>query len=143
MEPPITISTANTIVPRHVAAMVDNVAAMVLSAISAKSLDAFPIAVQVTVLIVCYLAYYFVFEACLSRTPGKFFAGLVVIRRDGSRITARETVIRTAFRFLEVNPILLGALPAAVSIVFSRHNQRIGDLVAGTIVVPIERIQGT
>lgn len=140
MEPPQTISTANTIVPRHVAAMVDNLAAMVLSAIAAKSLEAFPVALPVTVLLVCYLGYYFVFEAWLSRTPGKYFTGLIVIRKDGGRISLRETAIRTAFRFLEVNPILLGALPAAASIVFSRHNQRFGDIAAGTIVVPIERV---
>jgi hypothetical protein len=40
------------------------------------------------------------------------------------------------FRLLEVNPLLLGDLPAGISIVSSRDRQRIGDRVAGTVVIP-------
>jgi len=43
-------------------------------------------------------------------------------------------------RVLEVNPVLLGAFPAALSVVFSPKHQRFGDKLAGTIVVPPDRL---
>jgi uncharacterized RDD family membrane protein YckC len=75
-----------------------------------------------------------------SRTLGKFCMGLIVVQYDGRRCTWRQAIIRTLFRFVEVNPLLLGALPAAISIIGSRHRQRFGDKVARTIVVPARRV---
>jgi uncharacterized RDD family membrane protein YckC len=39
---------------------------------------------------------------------------------------------------LEVNPLLLGGLPAGLVIISTKRKQRIGDLLAGTLVVPNE-----
>jgi uncharacterized RDD family membrane protein YckC len=36
---------------------------------------------------------------------------------------------------VEVNPILLGALPAALAGVFSKRHQRFGDMLGGSVVV--------
>ena len=66
---------------------------------------------------------------------GLMLAGLVVVQMDGTRITWRQAIVRTLFRGIEVNPLLLGALPAALCIIISRYRQRIGDKVAGTVVV--------
>lgn len=82
-----------------------------------------------------YLGYYFFSEWLLGATPGKFFCGLRVRQLSGKRCTAGQIAIRTALRLLEVNPVLLGALPAGVSILFTKRRQRLGDLAAGTIVV--------
>ena len=82
-----------------------------------------------------YLAYFFLMEALLSRTIGKFFQGLVVRKLDGNRCDWKAALIRTALRALEVNPLLLGGLPAGLVIIASERKQRIGDLLAGTIVV--------
>jgi uncharacterized RDD family membrane protein YckC len=38
-------------------------------------------------------------------------------------------------RILEVNPLLIGALPASIAILSSKRRQRIGDMLAGTVVV--------
>jgi uncharacterized RDD family membrane protein YckC len=36
---------------------------------------------------------------------------------------------------LEANPILFGGIPAGIAIISSAKKQRIGDLLAGTVVV--------
>ena len=134
------IPTENTILHRHMAAIFDNLISLVLGVCVAKSIpNDIPILPFVG-FIATYLGYYFVFETLISRTPGKLLTGLTVVRINGARISAREAAIRTVFRILEVNPILLGAIPAALSIVFSRHHQRFGDKFARTIVVPPSRI---
>src|SRR5882762_5162391 len=53
-----------------------------------------------------YLAYFVVFEALWSRTPGKYFQGLMVRKLDGSRCDWRASFIRGGLRILEVNPLL-------------------------------------
>ena len=82
-----------------------------------------------------YLAYFVVLEALWSRTLGKFFQGLVVRKLDGNRCDWKAALIRGGLRILEVNPILLGGLPAGLVIIASERKQRIGDLIAGTLVV--------
>jgi uncharacterized RDD family membrane protein YckC len=134
------ISTAQTIQPRHLAASFDLIMVFVLIIVCAKTIgDKHPIW-QAVVIVAAALGYYFLFEGIFSRTPGKLLAGLKVVGKDGRPCTWRQSFIRTAFRVLEVNPIFVGALPAALCIVFSRHNQRIGDKVARTIVVPAHRV---
>ena len=82
-----------------------------------------------------YLAYFVVFEALWSRTLGKFFQGLIIRKLDGSPCDWRAALIRGSLRFVEVNPLLLGGLPAGLVINASKRKQRIGDLLAGTVVV--------
>jgi uncharacterized RDD family membrane protein YckC len=129
------LSTVNTILPRHIAAIFDSVGAPVLGIVAAKAVGDKWFALQATVFGIVYVAYFLLGEGLFGRTPGKLLTGLVVVQYDGKRCTFRQALIRTAFRLLEVNPLLLGAIPAAASIVFSRHRQRFGDRVAKTIVV--------
>ena len=82
-----------------------------------------------------YLAYFVLLEAVWSRTLGKFFQGLVVRKLDGSRCDWKAALIRSSLRIVEVNPLLLGGLPAGLVIIASERKQRIGDLLAGTLVV--------
>jgi uncharacterized RDD family membrane protein YckC len=84
---------------------------------------------------VIYLAYFVVLEALWSRTLGKFFQGLVVRKLDGSPCDWTAALIRSGLRIFEVNPLLLGGLPAGLVIIASQRKQRIGDLLAGTVVV--------
>ena len=135
------LSTANTVAPRYIAASLDNVIAMLLSVILAKSVgDGIP-ALPAIVLVVVYLAYFFIPEWLFSRTPGKLLTGLVVVGTDGERCTWRQTATRTAFRLLEVNPLLFGAVPAALSVVFSPYHQRFGDKLAKTLVVETRELR--
>ncbi|MCM3872373.1 MAG: RDD family protein [Pyrinomonadaceae bacterium] len=82
-----------------------------------------------------YLGYFLVLEALWSRTIGKYFQGLMVRKVDGSRCDWKAALIRTSLRILEVNPLLLGGIPAGIAVIASSRKQRIGDLLAGTVVV--------
>src|SRR5215207_5061279 len=72
-----------------------------------------------------YLAYFVVLEALWSRTVGKFVQGLVVRKLDGNRCDWSAALIRGSLRMVEVNPLLLGGLPAGLVIIASERKQRI------------------
>ena len=115
--------------------MLDNCIAMLLAVVAAKSISSAHPIWQSIALVAAFFGYFFAFEAVLSRTPGKLLTGLVVVNLSGEKCTVGQTAIRTLFRLLEVNPLLFGAIPAALSVVFSRFHQRFGDRVARTLVV--------
>ena len=117
------------------AVAIDGSLATVLSLIAAGMVNSFGGAVVITALCSVHLAYFLVFEALWSRTPGKYLFGLRVCQVDGSRCTLRSAMLRTLLRVIEVNPILLGALPAGIVLLFTKRKQRLGDLLAGTVVI--------
>ena len=129
------ISTSRTIMPRMIAFMADNILAVLGGLILPQFIFLEATVFRVALILGIYLGYFLLCETLFGRTLGKFGTGLIVVRKDGTRISFKEALIRTAFRLLELNPILLGALPAMVSIMISKNRQRIGDHIAGTIVV--------
>ncbi|HEX8737171.1 MAG TPA: RDD family protein [Pyrinomonadaceae bacterium] len=82
-----------------------------------------------------YLAYFIVLEALWSRTLGKYFQGLIVRKLDGSRCDWKAALIRGGLRIIEINPLLFGGLPAGLIIISNPRKQRLGDILAGTVVV--------
>jgi uncharacterized RDD family membrane protein YckC len=90
-----------------------------------------------------YVCYYFLSEWLIGSTPGKLLFGLVVRQLNGDRCRAHQIGIRTLLRFLEVNPLLLGAIPAAIAVWCTERGQRIGDILAGTVVVQGYDLPGT
>jgi len=92
-------------------------------------------ALRAVLFFVVYLSYFVVLEGVWSRTFGKFFQGLVVRKLDGSPCDWTGALIRGATRIIEVNPLLFGGLPAGLAIMASERKQRIGDMMAGTLVV--------
>ncbi len=89
-----------------------------------------------------------------GRTLGKMMTGIRVTSVDGSAINAGKATLRNFFRLLDsmpiVNPALVFGVPdvfwpiplfavGLVSMTISRKYQRIGDLVAGTIVICEEK----
>lgn len=68
-----------------------------------------------------------------GRTLGKAAMGVRVVTSEGGPIRFRHAAIRGIFGLVEIW-IFLGSL-AIVSILATRRDQRIGDLVAGTIVL--------
>jgi uncharacterized RDD family membrane protein YckC len=86
------------------------------------------------VLVGAYLGYFFLFEAIVGSTPGKIVFGLWVRRIEGGPCSWQQAAIRTLARIVEVNPLLLGNLPAGIAILASGNRQRVGDMLAGTVV---------
>jgi len=68
-----------------------------------------------------------------GRTPGKRWNQLRVVRVSGGPVDVPASAIRNVLRLIE-GPTLL-AIPAMVSILATRRNQRLGDLAAGTLVI--------
>jgi uncharacterized RDD family membrane protein YckC len=67
-----------------------------------------------------------------GRTPGKRVLGLRVVMADGGAVGLRASAVRNLLRLIEGLP--LSYLPAIVSILLTRNNQRLGDLAANTVV---------
>lgn len=91
-------------------------------------------AVLVLVHFALSIGYGIVCEASLGgRTLGKRLFGLRVLDAAGLRLSLRQVVLRNLLRFVDALPAfyLLGAVSALVT----RRAQRVGDLVAGTVVV--------
>jgi uncharacterized RDD family membrane protein YckC len=68
-----------------------------------------------------------------GRTWGKRWMGLRVVRDDGSRVRAGDSVIRNLLRLADVLP---GNYAVGMfAILFTRQHKRLGDLAAGTVVI--------
>jgi uncharacterized RDD family membrane protein YckC len=135
--PKTVIRRGSSGVPRFLAAQLDHGFAVVLFFVTAMTIaDDRPFQVLPGVAALGnYLGYYFISEWLLGATPGKYFLGLRVRQLSGEPCTASQIAVRTVWRILEVNPVLLGALPAGISIFSTSRRQRIGDIFAGTVVV--------
>jgi uncharacterized RDD family membrane protein YckC len=90
-------------------------------------------AVDAVIVFLVLFGYNIAFEVLRSgRTIGKQLNGLRVLRDDGGPISFTASAIRNIVRLVDVF-VLLG-VPALLSVLLTRHNQRLGDLAAGTIV---------
>ncbi|TWT36905.1 RDD family protein [Posidoniimonas corsicana] len=127
------------------------VSGMVLGYLGVGGLAMFVIAVVAFVL---YWFYGGFFEAVWNgQTPGKRMTGLRVLRTDGRPISAVQAVLRNVLRIADALPIVYipgfffdeaplvytSYLLALFSMALTRRNQRVGDLVCGTMVVAEDR----
>lgn len=82
--------------------------------------------------------YGVVAETLMSgRTPGKLALGLRVVRTDGAPATAPDYLLRNLLRAVDWLPMAFGL--GVVVMTLDPKLRRIGDLVAGTVVVVEER----
>jgi len=68
-----------------------------------------------------------------GRTLGKAALGLRVVTVEGAPVRFRHAAIRTALGLVEFG--ITGGAVAVLSILLTRRHQRLGDLVAGTLVL--------
>lgn len=97
-------------------------------------LGAFAPAVLLFLAFSVYWGYFALFEALWKgQTPGKRFAGIRVIKDSGRPINAFEAIGRNLMRAIDGLPAMYAI--GLVSMFVSRQNRRLGDYVAGTVVV--------
>jgi uncharacterized RDD family membrane protein YckC len=84
--------------------------------------------------VVLSLLYYGVTEAATGQTLGKRLLGVRVARLDGSRPGAGAIAVRTLLRVIDGIFFYLVGLVAVLAT--GQRRQRLGDLAAGTTVVP-------
>jgi uncharacterized RDD family membrane protein YckC len=81
-----------------------------------------------------WLGYFIAFETLWrGRTLGKAALGLRVVTKEGAPVRFRHAAIRGLLGLVDF--LVLGGFLAVVFIMFTRDNQRLGDLVAGTLVL--------
>jgi uncharacterized RDD family membrane protein YckC len=80
--------------------------------------------------------YFVAFETLWSgQTPGKRMMRLRVVREDGRPVRFFEVFVRNLLRFaVDFQPLSSYAI-GVISIIFSERAKRVGDFVAGTVVV--------
>jgi uncharacterized RDD family membrane protein YckC len=82
---------------------------------------------------------YFIFweMATGGRSPGKLAVGLRVVRRNGLPIDLHSSIVRNLMRIVDMLPAeyLIGL----ISILISSSGERLGDHVAGTVVLRLDR----
>src|ERR1700692_2447293 len=61
------------------------------------------------------ILYFPLCEGIWGRTVGKLITGLVVVDKDGHAPGILKAVVRTVLRLAEVNPLLLGGVPAGIA----------------------------
>lgn len=83
---------------------------------------------------VIYVGYCWILEALRGTTPGKQLLGCRVIAESLEQPNPVQIGIRNVSRLLELEP-MLQIWPFLLVVFFTRNRQRIGDLLARTIVV--------
>lgn len=79
------------------------------------------------------VAYKFVLEGVYGYTIGKYVLGLVVVKTDGTNIGMVDSLIRNLLLIVDNLPT---AYLIGIALIFmTDENQRVGDIVADTVVV--------
>ncbi|MDQ3665995.1 MAG: RDD family protein [Acidobacteriota bacterium] len=92
-------------------------------------------AVLILVLFLIITGYFAFFEWLWNgQTPGKRWLKLRVIREDGRPVTFWEAAVRNLLRSFDMMPAPFYSI-GLISVFSSSRDQRVGDLVAGTVVV--------
>jgi uncharacterized RDD family membrane protein YckC len=116
------------------------ITALVLTSFSfiERSLSSAPkwvVAFAVLLLFLILAGYFAFFEWIWNgQTPGKRWLKLRVIREDGRPITFWEAAVRNLLRSFDMMPLPFYSI-GLISVFSSTRDQRVGDMVAGTVVV--------
>ena len=99
------------------------------------------IAIVIVLIFLLNSGYFALFEIFWNgQTPGKRYAQIRVIKDDGRPIGAYEAIVRNALRLVDMLPAMYGI--GLLSIFVSRQSKRLGDFVAGTVVVHEKTLEG-
>ncbi len=110
------------------------IALAIIAGVASTAIGGYAAAFGVVGFFLVLWAYDVVFETLASgRTPGKQAAGIRVVGMRGEPVSFRASAVRNIVRVFEL--VFFLYLPAVVSILLTRHDQRLGDLAAGTVVV--------
>jgi uncharacterized RDD family membrane protein YckC len=91
-------------------------------------------ALAIIVLFCLYWGYFATFEILWKgQTPGKRWAGIRVIKDSGRPINAFEAIARNLVRVVDYMPGFYGV--GVVTMLLNSKHRRLGDYVAGTLVV--------
>ena len=90
---------------------------------------------QVILFTIVPALYFVVLETRFGSTVGKRIAKIVVVDKEGRKPSFVSALVRMLARYIEVNPLFLGGVPAGLIANFSKSHRRLGDIMAGTYVI--------
>ncbi|PNQ82152.1 RDD family protein [Paenibacillus sp. F4] len=93
------------------------------------------------ILLIAFFSYYLLLEGYTGYTLGKFVFRIKVVNGEGRPPGFLKSLIRTLLRLIDTNPLLMGGIPAGISVLVTASRQRIGDLAAGTYVVKVRDLE--
>lgn len=99
-----------------------------------NGITSWPVAIAIISLFILHWGYFFVLEYFSGgRTIGKKIIGIRVIQDNGHSLTLLSSFIRNFFRIIDSLPT--NYLVGILMIYFHPKHKRVGDLVAGSIVI--------
>jgi uncharacterized RDD family membrane protein YckC len=109
----------------------------------AEQVSAASVGIVLVMLFAAQWVYFAAFEGWRGRTPGKAVFGLAVVSTTGRPVGPRAAVLRNVLRAADALPLAytagLASVAALLSMTMTKRFQRLGDLVAGTMVVVPDR----
>lgn len=125
------------VVPRAAAWAIDGVFRFAIFVLFSSVLGALGVAGTGIIFVTMFLLYWFymVLFECLNhgRTPGKLAMGLRVVSTDALPVSWTASVVRNLLRVADMLPALYAF--GLASMLIGRDSRRLGDRVAGTLVV--------
>lgn len=129
-------------VPRSQAWMVDLLLRGVMFSIAMIPLSLLGVAgngVAMLLMFALMWGYSVVCEVWLNgQTLGKRALGLRVVNADGTPVTWMPSVVRNLLRVVDIVPGVYGV--GLASTLIDRHARRLGDIIAGTMVIHVEEL---
>lgn len=125
---------------RFTAAMLDMllravviVAALMMASLG-RSTPGVAVALAIGGIFLAWFGYDVLFELfAAGRTPGKRWTGLRVVTTSGDAVGAGASLVRNLLRIVDVIP---GSyLVGLITVLATKRNQRVGDVIGGTLVV--------
>jgi uncharacterized RDD family membrane protein YckC len=102
---------------------------------SLKSAPKWVYAILILVVFLIWTGYFIFFEWVWNgQTPGKRWLKLRVIREDGRPVTFWEAAVRNLLRIFDIMPFPFYSI-GLICVFASNRDQRVGDMVAGSVVV--------
>lgn len=94
--------------------------------------------IRILVVLLYYIfsiLYFAIFYSLVGYTPGKYLAGLQVVRTDGFRLGFWRSVVRGISYYLSALLLFMGF----IWIIFDKKRQGLHDKIAGTVVIYREK----
>ncbi|BAU11284.1 RDD family protein [Leptolyngbya sp. NIES-3755] len=100
-----------------------------------EGIDLWISAISILITFTVYTGYFVIFETLWrGQTPGKRYSKIRVIRDDGQPAGATQAILRSLIRPID-DSFLIGIF----LIILTKREKRLGDLIAGTLVIQEER----
>lgn len=100
-----------------------------------RNLELWISAISILLTFTVYTGYFVIFETLWrGQTPGKRYSKIRVIRDDGQPAGVTQAILRALIRPID-DTFFIGLL----LIVLTKREKRLGDLIAGTLVIQEER----